>query len=165
MIGYLTGYDRLKVFISMIVVASVILVGCGNISSPSGASSTTPVPVTDPQHLMIPRWFLSSLTLDGQDIAVAADQQNVNMQFAEGGKANGSGGCNGFSATFSANEEGQIAFGPIAATKMACDGIMETEYAYFEALSKVVQYSTEGGQLMLSSADGKTSLVFRMPPK
>ena len=42
---------------------------------------------------------------------------------------------------------------------------MAQESAYFSALAKVSQFNVENGKLTLSSADGKTSLVYRMPPK
>jgi heat shock protein HslJ len=57
-----------------------------------------------------------------------------------------------------------MAFGPVVSTKMACDPGMELENAYFQALSKVERFSTQNG-LVLSSADGKTSITLRMPPK
>lgn len=118
-----------------------------------------------PQKLLIPRWFLNSLTLDGQAIEVAPDQQVVTIQFQEGGKANGTGSCNSFFADYGAGEDGHIQFGPVGSTKMACETGMQQEMAYFTALEKVERYEVSGGQLRLFSADGKTEIVFRMPPK
>ena len=113
---------------------------------------------------MIPRWFLASLTLNGQPVEVMQGQQGVTIQFEPGGKANGTGGCNNFSTTFQADYDGTMRFGPVVSTKMFCEGTMELESAYFEALSKVERFSTSDG-LVLSSADGQTQIVFQMPPK
>jgi heat shock protein HslJ len=118
-----------------------------------------------PQMLLIPRWFLNSLTLDGQVIDVTPDQQVVTIQFQEGGKANGTGSCNSFFADYGAGEDGHIKIGPVGSTKMACDTGMRQETAYFAALEKVERYEVADGQLRLFSADGKTEVVFRMPPK
>jgi len=148
-----------------LLIAMVVLVGCAGGTVQPAASGGTSVPAADPQRLMIPRWFLSSLTLDGQAVAVAEDQQAVTIQFTEDGNANGTGGCNDFGTTFSTGPDGKMAFGPVAATKMACAEGMELENALFQALSKVERFNTEDFQLVMSSADGKTSLTFRMPPK
>jgi heat shock protein HslJ len=118
---------------------------------------------TDPQRLMIPRWILSSLVLDGKEYTLPARQ--VSVQFEEGGKANGEGGCNNFFTEYQAGMDGKMQFGPVGATKMACTEGMEAENAYFQALAKVSQFKTEDWKLFMTSPDGKTSLVFRMPPK
>lgn len=118
---------------------------------------------TDPQRLMIPRWFLTSLTLDGQSIEVP--EGALSLQFKEGGEANGSGGCNDFFSQYQTGADGAMQFGPIGATKMFCDTKMEAETAYFEALSRVSRFKTEDWKLFLTSDDGKTALVFGMPPK
>lgn len=121
--------------------------------------------VASPQMLLIPRWFLDSLTLDGQEIEVTPDQQAVTIQFQEGGKANGSGGCNDFFADYGAGEDGRIEIGPVGSTKMACDAGMQQETAYFNALAKVERFEFVDGHLRLFTVDGSTEIIFRMPPK
>ncbi len=115
------------------------------------------------QKLMIPRWFLNSLVLDGEEVGLP--EKHLTLQFEEGGQANGEGGCNSFFATYEARPDGKITFGSVGATKMACEDGMEQENAYFNALAQVTQFRTAEGQLTLTSADGKTSLIFNMPPK
>lgn len=137
----------------------------------SGAAVTEPASngagagAASPQMLLIPRWFLDSLTVDGQKIEVAPDQQAVTIQFEDGGKANGTGGCNDFFADYGAGENGKIKIGPVGSTKMACDTGMQQENAYFSALEKVERFEVANGRLRLFSADGSTEVVFRMPPK
>ncbi len=145
----------------VVVGTALIATQAGAAQKPSAQSNAS----TDPQRLMIPRWFLNSLTLDGQTIEIPADQQSITLQFAQDGNANGKGGCNEFGASYTASPDGKLSFGPVMATKMACDSLMVQENAYFNALAKVAQFKTEGGKLTLTSADGKTSLVYRMPPK
>jgi heat shock protein HslJ len=118
----------------------------------------------DPQKLLIPRWFLSELTLNGQKVDIPAGQQNITLQFEDGGKANGNSGCNDFGTDYKAGKDGKLSFGQITSTLMACDN-MQQESAYLDALSKVQQFKVEGGKLTLSSADGQTAMVFTMPPK
>jgi heat shock protein HslJ len=120
---------------------------------------------TDPNKLLIPRWFLRSLTLNGQKVEIPADQQALTLQFADAGNVNGSGGCNSIGGSYQAGMDGKLSFGPLISTKMACLEGMQQESAYFNALAQVQQFYTYGGRLTLSSADGQTSLVFAMPPK
>lgn len=148
----------------VILVAAVVVF----LVQSNAAESAAPVEAgtsTDPQRLMIPRWFLFSLALDGQDMNVPEQQQAVTIQFEEGGSANGTGGCNDFSTTYEADMDGKMVFGPVASTKMMCDATIELENAYFQALAKVEKFAFEDYHLVLSSADGKTRVVFAMPPK
>lgn len=142
--------------VSLMVLAGIIfLAGCAQ--SLEGGSA-------DPQTLLIPRWFLSELTLDGRKVEIPAGQQQITLQFEEGGKANGNGGCNSFGTDYKAGKNGRLSFGAIASTMMACDN-MQQESAYLEALSRAQHYKVAEGKLTLFSADGKTVLVFTMPTK
>lgn len=120
---------------------------------------------TDPQMLLIPRWFLREMTVDGKSFNLP--EQGMTLQFEENGQANGQGGCNSFGSSYTASKDGKMSFGPIMSTEMACieGDAMERESAYLQGLAKVQQYSVEVGKLTLSSADGKVLLVFGMPPK
>lgn len=142
---------------ALAVVMIVFLAGC--------AQSAQGVGAADPQKLLIPRWFLRELTLNGQKVDLPADQQKITIQFKEDGTVNGSGGCNSFGADYKAGKDGKFSFSPITSTLMACQEGGQLESAYFEALVKVQQFKTEAGKLTLSSADGKTVMVFSMPPK
>lgn len=155
------GKNGLAIAVLISVAVLLLLAGCASNTGVENSGAST----ADPQRLMIPRWFLSSLTLDGKQVDVAEGQQRVTLQFEEGGQANGAGGCNNFRMTYSTGQDGKLAFGPIVSTKMACADWMDLESSYFQALSKTERFNTEDFQLKLSSADGKTVLVFHMPPK
>ncbi len=145
--------------IAGVVIAMILFTQNGAAQKPPAQGDA----FTDPQMLMIPRWFLSNLTLNGQQVAVEPGQQTTTIQFAAEGKANGKGGCNNFSTSYQAGPDGKLSFSPVVSTKMACPDSMVKESAYFEALSKVQQFKIEDGKLILSSSDGKTSLVFVKP--
>jgi heat shock protein HslJ len=120
-------------------------------------------PSTDPHTLLIPRWFLSELTINSQPVPLS--QLLLTLQFGPDGKLNGQGGCNDFFGSYQVDSDGSLTLGPIGATRMFCQEGMELENAYFQALESVSKFRTEQGKLYLSSADGKTTLVFAMPPK
>jgi heat shock protein HslJ len=152
-----------------VVVLIAILLFARGAAAPAAQPAQTPTAVsegrasTDPQKLMIPRWLLTSMVLDGQEIALPESQ--LSLQFEGEGKANGEGGCNSFFTDYQVAEDGAMQFGPVGATKMFCEGAMEAENAYFQALGKVSAFRTEDWKLFLTSGDGQTALVFSMPPK
>jgi heat shock protein HslJ len=146
-------------FIGFLLLLSLIVAGCTNNAAARGEE------MTDPQKLLIPRWFLFSMELDGQSFAIAEDQQRMTLQFEEDGAANGGGGCNDFFTNYEAEIDGAMHFGPIGATKMFCEDTMELETAYFAAMGKVETFRFEDYRLVLASQDDTTKLVFRMPPK
>lgn len=73
------------------------------------------------------------------------------------GRASGHGGCNSFTATYSSSGRDEIDFGPIASTKMACEGpVMEQEARYFAILDAVETFSRYGdGSISLIAPDGR----------
>jgi heat shock protein HslJ len=146
----------------LLVIVVLVIIFVQGSAGPTAQPTGVPA---DPQVLMIPRWFLNSLTLDGQKIEVMPDQQAVTIQFEGGGKANGTGSCNSFFADYGAGMDGSLKFGPVGSTKMACDSGMDQENAYFTALEKVERFEIVDGNLRLFSTDGKTEVVFRKPPK
>jgi heat shock protein HslJ len=151
----------LVVFVIVVIVAVVIIVQ-------TGAAQKTPAQgsaVTDPQMLMIPRWFLRGLSVDGKKFDVPADQQNTTLQFVPDGSINGTGGCNSFSGSFQAAQDGKMHFEKVNSTLMACENGMDQESAYFSAMAKVEQFKIQEGKLILTSADGQTALIFARPPK
>lgn len=60
----------------------------------------------------------------------------------------GNGGCNAFSGTFTL-QNNQIAFGPMASTKIYCQGI-EAESEFFKALSTADHYYLKADTLSLT---------------
>lgn len=145
----------------LVIVVILLMQGCAPKATPA-ASSGQP---TDPQKLLIPRWFLRSMTVDGKSYSVP--EQGMTLQFEPSGSANGSGGCNDFSGTYQASQDGKLSFGPLMSTMKACaeDEKNQLESAYTQSLSKVSQYRFDGMKLILESADGKVQLGLSMPPK
>jgi heat shock protein HslJ len=165
---------RMFPIVSLVVLIVLMVAGCApaaqTTTTPTTPQSATETPAVDPeaqnpQRLLIPRWFLESMKLDGTEVPVPADQQLVTIAFKPDGKVDGNGGCNSFGSEYQLGENGGLKFGQIASTMMACDNTMQLESTYFQALAKVESFQVSQGKLTLSSADGKTALVYHMPPK
>lgn len=85
----------------------------------------------------------------------------------QGEKVSGNGGCNRYFSRLKEAGPGQISFGPVGATKMACPGaLMNLEQAYFQRLEKVKAFGFRMGKLALTFADGAGSdaLLFIAEP-
>jgi heat shock protein HslJ len=83
----------------------------------------------------------------------------VTATFTEDDQVSGTGGCNSYSGSFTA-EGNAISFSGIAAAEIGCmhDGIMAQESAYFQALGKVQRYRIEGDRLTFYG-EGATRMV------
>lgn len=105
-----------------------------------------------------PTWRLVTLG-DRDEPALAAAAQGVTAQFANG-VVTGFSGCNRYRGGFTL-EGNRLTVGPLAGTKMACPPpAMAIETAFHEALAGTSQFTTEQGQLILTSTSG-LRLLFR----
>ena len=154
-----------KRLFGLVIILVVIVIGVVAFVTRNGTAQDQSWgdPSTDPQTLMIPRWFLSELTYNGAQIALGDAQ--ITLQFTEDGQVNGNAGCNDFFASYETDSTGKLSFSQAGATRMFCENAMQQEDAYLNALAQVSQFKTEQGKLFLFSADGQTSLIFSMPPK
>lgn len=75
-------------------------------------------------------------------------------------KASGSGGCNRFNGPISI-EDDAIQIGPLASTKMMCEGKSEIESQYFAALEAARSFMIDGGMLIIKDDSGKVILKFK----
>ena len=81
------------------------------------------------------------------------------------GKAAGHSGCNSFSAGYTAGDDGALAFGPVIATKMFCEGEPGTsEQAFFAALAATKRATLDGSLLRLHDASGAVLLELARAP-
>ncbi|WP_299426822.1 META domain-containing protein [uncultured Shimia sp.] len=94
-------------------------------------------------------WLVAQI--NGQVVEAA---QGPLLQFGSDGQVSGTSGCNRFSGGYTATG-GQLEFGPLATTRMACPGPLDQqEKAFFQALSKVVGFEVRDGIAVLLDAEG-----------
>ena len=75
-------------------------------------------------------------------------------------KVSGSGGCNHFSGPI-VIEDDAIQIGPLAATKMPCEGKSGIEAEYFTALEAARSFTVHGDMLSLKADDGHVLVKFK----
>jgi len=92
---------------------------------------------------------------------VVEDTANVFVRFEAEGRVAGHGGCNRFFGSYQITD-GQISFGPLGATRMACpEPVMNLETALFQALEQARDFSRDGIRLVFTDEQGNAAAVFR----
>ena len=143
-------------FIAIIAVMAFGATACTSAASPSagggGAGASATAPLTNPD-LVGTEWVLGDLP--GQ---VLADVRPT-ISFSGDGTVEGNAGCNTFSGSYTVDGS-NLTFGPLASTKMACEGAKGTlETAFLGAIQATTTYEiTDAGELKLTS--GATTLTF-----
>ena len=75
----------------------------------------------------------------------------------DSGRVSGSAGCNSFSGTYRSRGGDKLEFGPLAATRIACDPqLMEQEARYLSILDAAESYNRYGdGGVSIIAPDGR----------
>jgi len=106
----------------------------------AGQPAASPAPVS----LVGTEWRLEALG----DNAVM-ERSQATLAFPEAGRAAGNGSCNRFFGSVRI-AQGQIGFGQMGSTKMACMGpANEQEARYLAALQKAERYELQGRTLLI----------------
>jgi heat shock protein HslJ len=116
--------------------------------------------------LLAMTWPLSAPGAAESDIAAVAWRvAQIAGQRSEGagglavsdGRMSGQAACNRFSAKLIAGPaDGKLELGPIASTRMYCDGKMTLEKTLLDALANVRRWRIDGTDLLLIDAAGTT---------
>jgi heat shock protein HslJ len=148
----------------LVAVASLAACGGGANSSPSPsapltADATTAIPNagTVPESLAPGQDWL----LVGPDPQLATS--DVTLRFGDDSNLSGKAVLNTYSGTFTASDDGSLRLGPIARTEIGGDpDLMAAEDQYFEALSLVDGFDSNGDELFLRTGD-TTILRYGLP--
>ena len=107
-------------------------------------------------------WTLWKVTVDKKEVDMSMNvPAPLTLQFDPAKNSySGFAGCNSFSGTYSATDNNVFDFGAAASTKKACPATMQLENGIFKAFDKAVRYGIKGNQLVFTSEDGYTELVY-----
>lgn len=150
--------------LSLLLVA-VFLIACGGPGGPvEPAADDMETPAAPPEEAMENDVALAGtawelLSLHGQP---PLPDRPVTLQF-DNGEAGGNSGCNSYGGDYTASPDGDLAFGDLVQTLMACmepEGIMEQEQAFMTALRQTVAFRLADGRLELLNEAGETTLIF-----
>lgn len=106
-------------------------------------------------------WIATGI-LTGDAFASPLPGTTLTATFARDGALSGSGGCNRYTGSYTA-EAGTIEITPPASTRMACatpEGVMGQEATYLALLPQAASYRSDGRTLELLAADGTRLVAF-----
>lgn len=106
-------------------------------------------------------WVATGINNGNQAVVSPASGTTITAQFSADGQMSGNGGCNDYSASFTA-ANGSLVIGPVASTQKACDpAVMQQEQQYFAALAQVHSFDISGGStLTLRDAGGAMQATY-----
>jgi heat shock protein HslJ len=138
--------------LGLAVVVCAILGGC----MADKKSTQAAAPPTAAVNLTGTQWSLEEL---GGKAVIA--NSRATLTFPEAGKVAGNGSCNRFTGAAAINGSA-IKLGPLASTRMMCEGRASTqEAAYLKALEGAQRFELKDGKLYLYVSGAEKELVFR----
>ena len=131
----------------------LLATGCQNTQSRQSAQTATPSrPVPDASLREI-RWVARQLA--GKSIGLPASTNEPFLLLRADGTAEGNGSCNRFRGKFFTDVPGELKFGPLMSTRMACPSLnIETDFNI--ALAQTTNYRITGDTLRLLDATDDT---------
>ena len=100
-------------------------------------------------------WLLEDLGGRG-----VMDRVQTTIAFDAEGRVAGSGGCNRFTGSYTF-EDGRLAFGPMAGTKMMCaEAVMDQEDRFHDALADLERITIDGDSLLIEITGSAAPLRF-----
>lgn len=103
-------------------------------------------------------WTLTSYG-DPSNPTLAAPDIETSITFGKDGNVNGTAGCNTFAGGYTTDGK-TIAFDPLAATLMFCEGAAgEQEMGLFNAFTGTTSYTLSGNTLTVVSEDGSAAVT------
>lgn len=101
---------------------------------------------------------------NGQEAVVSmVAGTEVTAEFADDGTVSGSGGCNTYTGTYTAEGEA-LTVGPLATTLTACsepEGVEQQEAQFLAAMERATTYRVEGTTLELRDDEGALQVSFQ----
>jgi len=128
----------------------------------SGATLATLA--AQPSTLAGTAWQVSGYNNGKQAVVSVITGTQLTMEFLADGKLRGSGGCNNFNGSFTA-EGNRLSIGRVASTRMACaqpEGRMAQEAAFLAALESAATARREADRLELRTASGALAVSARL---
>ena len=136
--------------IMLFFAACCLLVGCDTAKKP--VQSASPQPAAD---LNGTQWILDEI--GGKPVI---QNSKASLTFPQAGRAAGNGSCNRFMGPAEVSGD-KIKVGPLAGTKMTCEGpASEQETTYLKALEGAQRFTVKDGKLLIYVAGSDAPLSF-----
>ena len=148
--------------LSILLVVGVMFAACGgddDDDSEAGSSEAGAEPATASD--IEGDWQLRSYAESGADDLTAASTASPATATFAADAVNGTTGCNNYNGSYELGDDGDISFGPLATTRMACEGeIQAQEQGVLAGYERARRAVLEDDALQLLDADGNPVLFF-----
>ena len=144
--------------VAILLVMVIIFAACSKptptpiptlVTPPTNTPEPTPV-VVDVNQLYANPWVLVGYG-NPDNPSVIEEGTAITLEFTPDGLLSGFGGCNNYSSTFLAAQDGTLSISPLASTLMACPSGMELESTYFTILPTARSFNFNSqGRLVLT---------------
>lgn len=135
---------KLLILILLFLVSGLLLAACASGSTGPEISGTD--------------WKLISYGPVGSQVQ-AAEGIDTSLKFGSDGRVSGNMGCNSFGGEYT-QKDGQVTFGPLASTVMACqEPQMSQEGTAFAILTGSVDFTIDGDVLTILDASSSNALI------
>jgi heat shock protein HslJ len=132
---------------------ALALVACGSDGSDGSGDGSAPEASTDPAELVGVVWVLDEATR-GALAEEAPEASDITLEFADDGTVSGNAGCNTYSGSYEADDQGSMSFGQAAITQMACgEAVMALEANYLQTLGQVTAFAIAEGNLIMQAVN------------
>lgn len=108
-------------------------------------------------------WQVTAIADEDGELVPVIEETSPDIHFEED-QVSGDGSCNRFFGPYEASGGGDLSFGELATTLMAClDALMDQEQSFLIALDSVDAYSIAGGVLEMRAAGQVVALFEAIP--
>jgi len=105
--------------------------------------------------------YWTPLEINGELATLGTDDRELNMVLTgDESRVRGFSGCNQFNGSYEVGDDGQLTFGALASTRMACAEGSEQEQLFLGVLGQTRRFSISGQQLTLYDAADNAVLRF-----
>ena len=118
-----------------------------------------PVPAaTDKPDVSLVNTYWRLVELNGGPVLPGKDRE-LHMMMKSTDQLSGYAGCNQFTGALNVTDT-SLAIGPVAATRMMCEGTMEQEREFLQALENASSYMISGEDLSVGDGHGAITMRF-----
>lgn len=145
---------------ALIFALTITLSGCAASAAhddpPAAAytSSASQSPSESSAALQLAKTHWHFVQIDGKPVPPGV---NATLGFGADGHVWGYAGCNSYGASWQSTGNGDLHFGAVLSTRMAClqpAGAMQTERGVFDVMDNTARARMDGGDLVLMDANG-----------
>ena len=143
-----------------ILAFALAMVACSADNSETGAAATEPTSVARDvkPDVSLTNTYWKLVELNGSPVE-PGEGKALHMILKGQGQVAGYAGCNQIMGSFTETGSG-LSLGPIASTRRMCEGVMDQEMAFLQALENTGRYEIKGEEMAVRDAQDTVTMRF-----